>query len=302
MSVLPLSMKVWLADVRSYIALHAADLLPLYEIYAGEACFGRCYINADLLKLPAGAAILEVGAGGMLLSCQLAQEGFNVSSLDPVGGGFSHFERMRALVMQCAVTYNCLPKLLNFSAEELSAHAQFDYAFSINVMEHVGDVRLSILNVAESLRPNCKYKFTCANYWFPYEPHFNIPTFFSKSLTERLMRRKIFGHKVISDPEGTWRSLNWISIREIRQSIKFTPELTASFNRHMLVSTLERVVNDQEFAMRRSQWMRTLITICVQLRMHHLLAMVPAIFQPVIDCEVIRSGKIMTNKNYINFC
>eukprot|EP00494_Astrolonche_serrata_P011852 UN11950 len=57
-------------------------------------------------------------------------------------------------------------------------------------MEHVDDVDQVIRNVADSLRHGGTYRFTCPNYFFPYEPHFNIPTLLSKNLTEKLLPKK----------------------------------------------------------------------------------------------------------------
>ena len=81
----PQSIEWWLADVRAHFVEAAPDLLPLFEIYAAEAAFGRLYIAADVERLEYGAKVLEVGAGSLLLSCQLAREGFFVTALEPLG-------------------------------------------------------------------------------------------------------------------------------------------------------------------------------------------------------------------------
>ena len=63
----------------------------------------------------------------------------------------------------------------------------------MNVMEHVEDPALAVDRLTAMLVPGASYRFLCPNYLFPYEPHFNMPTFGSKALTERLMRRRIEG-------------------------------------------------------------------------------------------------------------
>jgi hypothetical protein len=128
------------------------------------------------------------------------------------------------------------------------------------------------------------------NYLFPYEPHFNIPTLFSKQLTEKLLKGQIFRNKNIPDPEGTWKSLNWIDVIQIRKGIKRLPELSVTFNRRLLASTLERVVFDKDFSMRRSKWVYVVIVALVQLRLHYVVGFVPATLQPIIDCAVTRTG------------
>jgi 2-polyprenyl-3-methyl-5-hydroxy-6-metoxy-1,4-benzoquinol methylase len=286
----PPSMDSWLADIRVYVGEKAPHMLSILDIYLGEARFGRQYINDDLVRLHQGAMVLEVGAGSMLLSCQLVREGFQVTALEPTGAGFSHFESMRKLVLRRAEILGCLPRMLDQSTEALSEKNCFDYAFSVNVMEHVKDIALSIGNVGYGLKHGAIYRFTCPNYLFPYEPHFNIPTLFSKRLTQKLLGGQIFGNKSIPDPEGTWKSLNWIDVIQIRRSIKSLPELNVAFHRWLLVSILERVVSDKGFSKRRPKWMCVVIAALVQSRLHHVFGLLPVMLQPIIDCTVTRTG------------
>lgn len=278
-------MEGWLAAVRAHFVETAPDLLPLFHTYAEEAAFGRRYIAIDLERLLPGARVLEVGAGSMLLSCQLAREGFAVTGLEPTGFGFAHFDRMRELILDCAKTQGCLPDILDSTAEALTLAGCFDYAFSVNVMEHVGDVELSLASVGRSLKPGATYRFTCPNYLFPYEPHFNIPTFFSKQLTERLLHQKIHAH-AMPDPSGLWKSLNWISVPGIRRMAKRMSGLKVTFNTAFFVSTLARVASDPDFAERRSPLTRNVILLLVKFHLHQLFRFVPAVMQPVIDCKV----------------
>jgi SAM-dependent methyltransferase len=225
----------------------------------------------------------------MLLSCQLVREGFQVTALEPTAPGFSHFERVRDLVLHRAKALGCLPRMLNQPVETLSELDCFNYAFSVNVMEHVKDVAQSIGKVGFSLKPGAAYRFTCPNYLFPYEPHFNIPTLFSKRLTEMVLGGKILRDPNVPDPEGTWRSLNWIDVVQIRNAVARMPGFSVTFNRHFLTFVLARVTFDEDFSMRRSGWMRAGISVLVRLHLHRLVGFVPAMFQPIIDCVVTRS-------------
>ena len=285
------SMEGWFHDVREHVLKSAPDILPVLDTYEAEARFGRRYIAADLVRLAKGATVLEVGAGALLLSCQLVREGFRVTALEPVGEGFSHFERLQALILERAEARGCVPQILNQRAEDLSNKNCFDYAFSVNVMEHVSNVQAVIINVGVSLRPSASYRFTCPNYLFPYEPHFNIPTLFSKKLTEKIFRNRIYREGSLPDPSGTWRSLNWITVPQIRKIASQLPELKLEFNRLLLVSTLERIGSDKEFALRRSAWMRMFLLGLVKLRMHRLAGFMPVAAQPIIDCTLTRIGK-----------
>lgn len=279
-------MKSWLADVRTYFVHCAPDLVSLFDTYAAEAVFGRQYIASDLALLDPGAKVLEIGAGSLLLSCQLVQEGFEVTGLEPIGTGFSHFERMRQIILARATTLGCLPQIINLAAEALKEKNSFEYAFSINVMEHVNEVERVLANVADSLKVGAIYRFTCPNYTFPYEPHFDIFTLFSKRLTEKLRHQKIFGSNKMLDPSGTWASLNWINVVQVRSFAKRLPGIKVSFNNNILVSTLDRLTFDKSFASRRSSTMRTFLVMLVRLRLHELFRFVPAMFQPIMDCRV----------------
>jgi 2-polyprenyl-3-methyl-5-hydroxy-6-metoxy-1,4-benzoquinol methylase len=281
-------MEDWLIDARKHVLGNAPDMLPIIDIYEGEARFGRQYIAADLSRLPRGATVLEVGAGSLLLSCQLVREGFKVTALEPVGDGFSHFKRLRELILERAKILCCAPQMLNQRAEDLEIKDHFDYAFSINVMEHVNEVDTVIANIGTSLRPGAIYHFTCPNYLFPYEPHFNIPTLFSKRLTGKVFNNKILNGSNLLDPDGTWKSLNWITVLRIGNIVRQLPELSVEFDRRFLISTLERIGSDKEFALRRSGWMRAFILLLVKLRVHRLANLIPEALQPIIDCTLTR--------------
>lgn len=291
----PPTIDLWLAEVRPLFVDLAPTLLPLFDSYAAEAAFGRRYIATDLERLLPGAKILEVGAGSLLLSCQLMREGFAVTALEPVSVGFSHFDEMRRLVLDRARALACCPEIIDQAAEVLAVDQRFDYAFSVNVMEHVGDVALVLKNVGRSMRVGASYRFTCPNYLFPYEPHFDIPTLFSKRLTERLLGEKIFASSRMGDPAGTWQSLNWITVPQVKSYVRRLPGLRLTFNRSMLVSTLERVASDPDFAGRRSPALRRLLTMVVSWRMHHLFGGIPAALQPIMDCRLEKIGESQEN-------
>lgn len=285
-------MNDWLKLVRLKFLKYAPELLALFDVYATEAEFGRRYINSDLENLGPGAKILEIGAGSLLLSCQLAREGFDITALEPVGCGFSHFDKMRQIVLSEANLLGCRPNLLNCPAEELDFGDRFDYAFSINVMEHVKDVKIVLEKVGNQLNTFGVYRFTCPNYLFPYEPHFNIPTFIFKWPTKALMWSKIKSSKCVSDPVGTWDSLNWINAIQIKLIIRQIFDLKVTFNRNFLVSTLERVALDPEFSSRRSPLIRRLSLMLVRLHIHHLFFLVPAAIQPIIDCRIQKMSNL----------
>lgn len=271
-----------------YIEKLSPDILSVLDVYISEAKFGRRYIDYDLATLAPGAVILEVGAGALLLSCQLVREGFRVTALEPVGVGFSHFNQIRSFVIDFAKSQDCLPIMLNQAAEQLCLIDCFDYAFSINVMEHVVNVPKVIVNVSKCLKIGAQYRFTCANYLFPYEPHFNIPTLFSKSLTEKVFRKQIYSNVFVDDPGGVWKSLNWITVRQVVQTTGTNSDISVSFDRAMLRSLLLRVVNDPQFSRRRSPLVRSIVKIIVRIGLDRVAQWIPAFLQPMMDCTITR--------------
>lgn len=279
----------WLDGMRAHVSAARPLLLPMLDTYIGEARFGRSFIDEDLSRLSRGAAVLEVGAGSLLLSCQLVREGYAVTALEPIAGGFSHFNSLQALVLAHASEIGCAPILLRLDGEQLTLHEQFDFAFSINVMEHVGGVASVIENVTRSLRKGATYRFVCPNYHFPYEPHFKIPTLFSKSLTEKFLRHKIFSNVELDDPKGVWNSLNWITVSQVRRIVGRIADVSLLFHRDRLTATVSRIATDPQFSQRHSGWLRFVLLVLVRLRIHLMCSAIPAVFQPIMDCAITKA-------------
>jgi len=285
------SIEPLLDDVRDIVRRDAPHLERLLEIFEQEARVGRDWLAPSLHRLAPGAAILEVGAGLMLLSCQLAKEGFRVTALEPMGEGFSSFHDLQKLVLAHAAKGGIAPEVLPIPVEQLDRESRFDFAYSINVMEHVGNVALALERVGRAIRPGCEYRFMCANYLFPYEPHFNIPTVFSKSLTEKLFRQRIYSNTRVGDAAGLWKSLNWITVPKVARAVRHLSGLSASFDRSMLEAVLLRAVDDRQFAERRSPFVRRLAKGAVRLGLHRLGKWIPPFIQPVMDCSMKRRAQ-----------
>jgi SAM-dependent methyltransferase len=282
------SIESLLQDVLDRIRRDAPHLEWLFSVFAQEARFGRAWLEPNLVHLGLGASVLEVGAGLMLLSSQLTKEGFKVTALEPIGEGFSSFAELQKIVLAHAEEHGIAPLIAPITVERLDRESEFDFAFSINVMEHIENVALALQTVGAAIRPGSKYRFTCANYLFPYEPHFNIPTLFSKALTKRIFYQKIFGNTRVGDSAGVWNSLNWITVPKVLRAARNLPNMSVSFNRSMLETTLLRVVNDPEFSARRSPFMRRLVQIVIALGLHRLGKCVSPSLQPMMDCTMKR--------------
>jgi len=275
------------AGVRRQVSAEAPEMLTALEDYLGEATFGAAIIAPHLETLPAGASILEVGAGSRLLSCALQHAGFRVTALEPVAEGFSHLDRFRRIVVAIAAEGGAVPAELQMPAEDLAIECRFDFAFSINVMEHVSSVDLVLDRVLRALRPECGYRFVCPNYLFPYEPHFNIATMFSKSITSRVFGRRILSSTRVVDPAKTWASLNWISVPTVRRICR-TLGVNPVFDCELLSRYLERAAVDAGFRRRRSAILNSVLRTFDRLGGVALCKRVPPFLQPALSCWIVR--------------
>lgn len=279
----------WLSSLREHVVSQRVDLVELFDVYAGEALFGREILQENLQALPVGASVLEVGAGSMMLSTVLAREGFSITALEPVAEGFSHFTELQALVLQRCAQEPWQPQVLALPAEQLQQSARYDFAFSVNVMEHVSDYPLVLTRVIEALKPTACYRFTCPNYLFPYEPHFNIPIVLTKKITAKVFSRLIFSKAGMSDPQGTWNSLNWISTHGIRRHLECLPGISFGFSNTLFRSMVLRTTSDPGFAARRSIWLNRLLRMVTRLRLDRLISLLPAVMLPIVDCSIRRN-------------
>lgn len=278
----------FLAETRQLISKSHAHLLPIFDVFAQEARFGLAWLLPDISMMNNGSSILEVGGGLMLVSSELQRRGFDVTVLEPLGEGFSTFSELQGLVLSQAQRQGHAPLVLALPVEALSMGGRYDLAFSVNVMEHVKDVEAALCNVIHALKEGAKYRFVCPNYLFPYEPHFNLPTLFSKKLTERIFWSTIGSSNRVADPEGMWASLNWITVPTIRRIVSNCTNTRLLFGKTIMRDTLARVVTDSQFSSRRSLWMRVLARALVTLRLHSAFALLPAWALPIIDCTIER--------------
>lgn len=284
-----MSAEPFIAGLRAGIGARDPGLLPLFDVMAGEARFARQWLDNDLHALPAGAALLEVGGGVFILSCQLAREGFAVTTIEPTGAGFGALGALGDAVLVLAGRDGPVPRVLRARAEDFDAGGRYPFAFSVNVMEHVDSPEAVLARVAAALEPAGSYRFLCPNYLFPYEPHFNMATLGSKGLTGWVMRRRIQANRRMEDPAGVWRSLNWITVPRVRRSAA-RQGLAVHFETATLAGMLERALDDPLFAARRSPWMTAGVGLLRRTGLLRLARHLPASVQPVMDVRV-RPGR-----------
>jgi SAM-dependent methyltransferase len=281
-------MDAFLAEVRGHLDAEAPALRPLFDIMAGEARFARAWLDQELQRLSPSAAILEVGSGVFLLACQLAREGYDVTAVEPTAVGFGAFEDLGSRVLALAARDGAVPRVARSKVEEFTSEIRVSFAFSMNVMEHVESPSAAVATVSALLAPGASYRFLCPNYLFPYEPHFNMATFGSKALTARLMRRHIERCTAMEDPGGVWKSLNWISVPQVKRIANEDDSLALRFHTGTLVWMLGRALSDPAFASRRSKWMILAVRALRATGLLRLAGLVPAELQPIMDVRLTK--------------
>ncbi len=277
--------------VRRRIAQEAPEDLGLFETHAREAVFGRELIAEDVAALAPDALVVEIGAGALLLSAGLASEGFQVVAVEPGGHGFSHLERFGEHTRAVAAEHGWPVEVVDSTAETYDhAGPPAQLAFAINVMEHVDDPARAIDRAVATLAPGASFHVVCPNYRFPYEPHFNSLTLGTHRLTERFLARRWIARAdrpELTDPEGTWRSLNWITTTTIRRALRGRRDAVARFDRRGVLLYLERAGGDETFLTRKGKGFTLVTRVARRVGMGVVVRVMPTAVLPVIDCHVV---------------
>jgi 2-polyprenyl-3-methyl-5-hydroxy-6-metoxy-1,4-benzoquinol methylase len=280
----------FISDIRASILAHDRTHQNNFDIYANEARFGLSVIEDDLSHLAPGAEIMEIGAGMLLLSGYLAQKGFRVHALEPIGEGFSLLRTLQSAVLRHYENNGVQLKLIESAVENISDAERFDYVFSINVFEHIGNIERGLVNSYLSLRVGGVLRVYCPNYLFPYEPHFNIPTLVSKRLTEFVFKGLIVDSSRISQAKEVWGGLNWINTVKVRQFFRKNFNKEPVFNHLAVYQIMKRVLDDQQYRERRPGWVASFLKVMNRIGLMGLFKLVPVTFSPVMDFRMQRGG------------
>ncbi len=253
--------------------------------YVSEAMFFNELLGDDLSALPRGSRIVEVGSGIGLLSLLVAARGFHVTSVEPESAGFGDMHLLREVVLDA--WEGPIPEVawVNDRVESLHRSEQFRYAFAINVIEHVASPEALIEEVLLRLEGRSIFRFVCPNYGFPYEPHFNFPTLFSKGLTAAIMASKISGAD-LADPQELWDELSWPTARGIRKVLR-TDGWAFALSGDATAAYMRRSVSDEDFAERKGPALGLLGLIAAKIP-PTLISTIPPSLLPLIDASVCK--------------
>ena len=267
------------------ILLERPELIELFVTYQNEALAARKFLNSSLSDLEPGAEILEVGGGVLALAVQLASEGFKVTTVEPVGEGFTDISYIMDIFLEIAREEKIVFALINSPIEDCTFDLKFDFIFSINVMEHLKDPYSVLIQMAQNLKAGCFYRFFCPNYDFPYEPHFG------KWLG--LRSEKAFflpQHRAVStliperEIQGLYSSLNFLTLKKIKQGIKHR-NILLSANNNSLYEVMNRSIYDSELK-KRHKGLTILVRFLFFLKLHYLAKLVPVNYQPIMDVKI----------------
>jgi SAM-dependent methyltransferase len=238
----------------------------------------------------AGRRILEVGAGTGLLSILLRRRGYDVTALDPSRGGFEAYAGL-GLAIRKWFRVNDLP-FLSIDAAELnpSSHGKFDLIFSVNVLEHIPDLREAFHAMASVLSTSGRMIHLCPNYTIPYEPHFGLPLVPFVPSALALVRPAL-------KYNGLWRSLNFVTSRDI---LRYAREcgLAVEFAPRMMLRAFERLPVDSMFRERQKGIATTVFAILVRLHLLSLIGRLPYWFATpmLFECRRI-TDKCLDNRD-----
>ena len=270
---------------EDFIALNRPELINLFFTYQNEAVFARKSLDNSLIQLDPGAEILEIGGGILALAIQLASEGYKVTTVEPVGVGFSDISFIMKIFSKIANAENLNFELIESPIEVCRFDHKFDFIFSINVMEHLKDPYSVLHQMVEALKHGGGYRFFCPNYNFPYEPHFSKWLWRRRESSFYLEASRAIGLNLDSiGHQELYKSLNFITLRNLELFCKQN-QISVQANKLALSNLIERALFDSNLKGRH----RSLTIILKILNLLRLVRMAPYVnpnFQPTIDLTV----------------
>jgi SAM-dependent methyltransferase len=257
----------------------------LFTVYVNETLKFFPLISSDLVDLPSQSTIKEIGSGIGLLSLLVAQRGYNVVAFEPESAGFSLMRQFHSTVRSA---WRHGPVSVSWFDSEYPAagdQERADFVYAVNVIEHVPQWRDLVSNILIREKPHMKLRLIFPNYVYPYEPHFQSPTLFSKRLTKSIMSRK-FRNTWIRDPEQFWEDLSWPTGTQIMKHCE-NMGYSCAFSNEAFLSYLERSQNDESFRQRKGKIFNGLVRVVFPI-LTSFSNWIPKRFLPVIDVTITK--------------
>ena len=220
-----------------------AHIKLLLDTYFAEMLYGYEFATRHMpdRKL----RIMEVGAGLGLISAYLASLGHEVVALEPANLAFGIFDITKKTIWE--ELGDEAPYLEERPAEDIDIDetGDFDFIFSINVLEHIGDLEAATAAMLKVLRPGAISAHLCPNYFVPYEPHYSltmVPGGFHN------LTRRLFAGTIDPNPDA-WNSLNFITAARVRKMARAN-NVDVTFQKGLIHETFLRMGAEEEISRR----------------------------------------------------
>jgi len=255
------------AEIVAESGRDPADTAMRLDVYLNEVAQGLSMVEPHLRQ---GQRILEIGAGLGVLAGLLRHGGYDVTGLEPVGGGFGFFAAAAGPVRR-RLGADAAPVLpIGVEALDPTRHGRFDLIYSVHVIEHVPDLDRGFAAMAAALAPGGRMVHVCPNYAFPYDPHFSRPMLPGLPSWSRWL----MGPGTHLEP-GAWESLNFVTAGRIRRLAR-RHGLAARFAPGLLAQVVDRMVEAARFAERHDVFPASLLLPALRApRLRRLLAAIP---------------------------
>lgn len=232
--------SIRLSEVAMAVGLSESTIQKTLDIAVAESLQTLSLLQN--LEFEIGDRMLEVGAGYGLASICLALMGFEVTALEPGGIGFEENRQASvAFADACGVVISHISE----SAEtfDFSETDKFKLILSNNVLEHIPDFNRALTNLNNALASDGIMVHSCANYAFPFEPHFHIPLLpIVPQFTWKLLPNTTV-------ESGLWQSLNFIKFSQIKRNVHRN-QMSCKFRCGTMRKSIRRLRLDQEFSKR----------------------------------------------------
>lgn len=251
-------------EIAAATGTDADESLGLLRMYIAEAPVALALVEPHLRP---HQRILEIGSGIGFFAGFLADCGYDVVELEPVGDGFEFVGAARAALPSASAA----PRHLPISVEDLDpeVHGRFDLVYSLNVLEHVPDWRVALDRTTGVMTAGGVMVQSCPNYTFPFDPHFGVPLIpGAPAATSRLLPDRITS-------TGLWKSLNWVTARSVRRWAD-DRDVEIVFREGKLADAIERLNVDPEFSRRHGRVGRVVASTARVLRLAEVVRAVPA--------------------------
>lgn len=221
---------------------------PKAGTYLEEAEFGLRRILPYLEALPPGARVLEVGSGPCIVLSELSARfpDLHLEGIEPMGDGFAYFQDFIDH-MKSTNRFD----VYEGGYETFPDTGPWDLVFLVNVFEHLPNWRDFLAFVDRCLSDKGTCVVLCPNYGFPYESHFHLPIVWNKAVTGQIFRDRIETFERTNDNDGLYRSLNFVTLREVRRAAP-AAGLNMTVVPGIITEMIERLDTDPEFARRQS--------------------------------------------------